>query len=214
MASPNFDALSVQHSRNMNDLVATAATDGATFSSAQRTNHLNQACRRWLVMASQAGSKIALGGYILTANKAMTSNAVSLTDAAFSNGIFKVLGVVNATPTPDVYVKELPEPLYGAALVGLNKFLTPSATDTYWVVANGNLVVLGSGATDSLSVHFIQKHADLSAGGSTDILVPSQSWPQILDLARMIGEEDRGLPPGTGIQAKAQDVSTSIPVTP
>lgn len=202
MASPNFDALSVQQSKNIGDPVAAATTDGKRWSSAQRSYHLNEAIRRWLRkqflngMIRESRTQDAgknwenLGSYVVQGTGALTASVKSLSSFDGTNTVAHIIDCYNSTDA--VPVKRLPQHFYRWAQTGGNSFLTSSATNQFFVVDGGNIRLLGGTATSTLSLRFVKAHSDLSANGSSDIAIPSQSWDQILDLAFKVAMEEVG----------------------
>ena len=99
MATPNFDALSVQHSRNIGDKVAAATTDGTATSSLQRSTHLNNAIRKWHADMLAIGNKNALSGYIVESpGVSLANNVISLSSASFTGG--EVASVISVITQP------------------------------------------------------------------------------------------------------------------
>ena len=178
MASPNFDSLSVQHSRNIADTVSAAANSGNKFTTAQRSNHLNNAMRRWLFTQTSLANYNALINYIADVTATTGSGTYSL------SGVANIISV----HCDSKVIKRGNERFfnqYQASATNGNSFLAPSATDPAYIYVGGviNLYPLTSFSSKTILIHYITTHTNLTAGFATDILVPSQYWHQILDLA-------------------------------
>lgn len=186
MASPLFDAISVQHSKNIGDSVAAAATDGNRWTSAQRTFHLNSAIRKWLIMKATVRDWFALRGYVNEEAQTLSSNAKTL--VSWTGDVAWIIEAYDSTTS--LPIKRLPEHLRIWIKTGGNSYITSATSNLYWVVDASTLRVYGSAATDSILLTYVKKHTDLSAGGASDIVVDSPYWPQILDLATGIAMED------------------------
>jgi hypothetical protein len=78
---------------------------------------------------------------------------------------------------------------------GGNKYLTASATNPMFMLTNGSVVIFGLGATPTIVTRYVKAHSDLSASGTSDILVPSPFWYQVLDLALKEANIERGVNP-------------------
>lgn len=181
MASPNFDALNLQHSRNIGDTVAAAATDGSAFSSAKRSSHLNAAIRNWMIDQLLVENLNGLSSYVLEATASLTGNALSLA-SGFTGGVLAVISVKNnnrATMVRKIPItmKHIVDNAYS------NSFLATTSDNQYWTINGGNLVLIGSGATDSVSVIYVSRHTDLAVAGASDIAIPPTYWTMILDYA-------------------------------
>lgn len=205
MASPNWDALSVKLAKRIADPAAggVATGDGARFTSALRDQYLNEAIRRLMrkyVRRTQPDvSEIKLiepaffyGGYLSDYAGSLAANVVALTTIN-SGGIFGIVSVQNTNVTNNSMVKPLPHTEKADAVAGDNRYLAAAAVGhEYYLIEGTNLRVIGSGATDAISVQFVKAHADLSAGGSTDILVPAAYWDQVVDMAYKVAKEENG----------------------
>ena len=200
MASPNYDVLSIAHSKNIGDTVAAAATNGARWTSAQRDNHLNEAIRRLLrLCAEQAIAKMNAGRsavgeiaffdpYILEEAKSLTNNVLVL--SSWTGTATWILSAYNSTDS--VPIKRLSEAIRIWVLTGGNSFLTASATNQYWIRDAGNfrLVDGATNSTDSITLRFVKAHAALSAGGSADILLSSSYWDWVTDIGYVVAFEE------------------------
>lgn len=203
MASPLYDALSIQHSRNIGDAVAAAGTNGSTFSTTQRDNHLNNAIRRLIRNVVAINRPRAMRGlktnyepiqaYIVDSPQvALVANAISLTAAGFTGGeIDEVLSVINATSNK--FIKPVPPNMsyFVHSNIAVNSFLTASSTNQFWYVQGGNLTVTGSGATDNIEVKYVKRHTALTAAFASDILITSPYWNILLDYALVEALQDR-----------------------
>jgi len=204
MASPNFDALNLQHSKNIGDPVAAAGTDGKRWSSAQRTYHLNEAIRRWIRkqyiagMSRESRSQDAgrawesLGSYVVQSSETLSSS--SLAFSSFSGGApAHIIAVYNVTD--GVVVKRLPQKFVSYANSNANSFLASSSSNEYWY-SEGDKLHIDSNSEGSasalVSVIYVKRHTDLSVAGASDIAVPSNSWDQIQDLAFKVAMEEVG----------------------
>lgn len=179
----NFDSLVVRFSRKIDDAVSATGTDGDVITSLKRVQYLNNGIRVWMMKKIQQSDFMALSGYIQTKTQAMTANSVSLDAAGFTGGILWIISITNTTPTPDVPVT-IVEP-HWARDITLSRIegLLGSAADQKAYLQNGSLNVIGSGATDTLSVTYIQKHTDLTSGGGTDISINSAYFDEVLEEA-------------------------------
>lgn len=198
MASPNWDSLSIQHSKNIGDPVVAATTDGKVYSSAQRDNHLNIACKRWLefrtvrALGLEAMDKdatphwIALDSYITEVAGTLASNTLAL--SSWTPAVWYPIAAYNATSSVPVYRFNGRHRFFSKT--GGNTYLASSSTFQQWYIKGGSLVVDGSGATDSILLRYIQVHTNLSANGSTDILINNAYWGEILDLAFAVQKEE------------------------
>jgi hypothetical protein len=205
MATTNLNAISVQHSKNIGDPVATADLGGKRWSSAQRTYHINEAIRRWLIKQIDIGRRKesrsqeaakhweSLGTYIISLADNVVDSSKSLENWGGSDDIAWVLSAYN--DTDNIPVKELPQRLYPYTQTGGNSFLTASATNQYYTLNTGLFQLQGGTNPSSIQLVFVKKHVDLVvdvAGGTLDIQVPSHHWAQIQDLAFKVAMEEVG----------------------
>lgn len=184
---PTFDELNLALSRQVDDPVGAAGTNGQLYSSARRIDALNQAIREFIrlqisvIDPSALYVRVlnigALSNYIGNEAKNLASSATAL--SGFTGGLAWILSVRNTTNAATV--EPVPQTLKGKAQVGDNRYLAPSTIYQLFVIEAGSILVLGSGATDSITVQYIKQHTDLSAGGT--ILIPSEYHQDILDLA-------------------------------
>jgi hypothetical protein len=197
MASPLYDALSIQHSKNIGDPVAAAATDGKRWSSVQRDTHLNEACRRLIraFLSFDFGDEITVrmkdagffsGGYWASEEQTLSSNVKAL--SGWTGTAQYILTARNTTTNLPIY--PLPSELEDFIRTSQNKYLTAGTSNMYYMVDGANLRVLGSAATDKVTLSYIKAHAALSAGGSTDILVPATYWSLVTDMAMKVAFEE------------------------
>lgn len=203
MASPLFDALQLQHAKNLGDSVASVSTDGKRWSHDQRNYHLNEAGRRLLRMyASRALSMLSLGiepkfemmflnAFIVDASAtALTANVKSLTSWDATNTVLEVLEAYNATDS--LIVKRIPENKRYQTSAGGNSYLTASATNQFFILDAGNFRLL-DGATnsaDTIALRFIKTYVDLTDGNTTDIIIPSPFFGQLLKMALVVADEE------------------------
>ena len=202
MASPNWDSLNVQHSKNIGDPKSTATTDGVVYTSAQRDNHLNIASKRWIefrasrALGLEAMGKdatphwIALDSYITEAAGTLSSNTLAL--ASWTPAVWFPISAYNNTGSLPVY--RFNDQYRFFTKTGGNTYLASSSTFQIWYIKAGSLVVDGSGATDSILLRYIQTYSNLSANGSTDILINAAYWGEILDLALAVQKEEMATP--------------------
>lgn len=203
MASPNFDALNVKLSKRLGDPVSSATSDGSRFSSALRDQYLNEGIRRLMrkyvrqvepdIEEVQMLDPVFFsGGYLSDYAGALAANVVALSTIN-GTGVFKIISVQNTDGTNAGMVKPLPHTEKPDVLAGDNKYLTSAAIGhNLYLIEGTNLRVIGAGATNTISVQYLKPHTDLSSGGSTDILVPSTYWDQVLDMAYKVGQEEYG----------------------
>ena len=182
MASPNFDSLNIQHSRNIGDAILTAGASGNRFTSAQRTYHLNTGIKRWLLMQTSLKNYNALLQYV--------SNAQGITSTVDGNSIFLLAGILNIISVlcDSKIIKRGDEKYYSQyqlAEGNTNSFLKPSLGEPVYIYADSKLNIYPAiGFTGkNITIHYVKQHTDLSVNGDVDIIVPSQYWHQILDLA-------------------------------
>ena len=183
MASPNFDALHLQHAKRIPDYVTTAAGDGA-FTSAERSIHLNNAIRRFIEFCVGSKTYNPINAYVISSpTVALASNKISLTSNLFTGGEPAwILSIYNTTTTA-VLVQEVPKDYIQIIEASINQYLTASTSNQFWYIDEGTITVLGAGATNTIKVRYVKKHIDLIAGFTSDILIPSQYWNLILDYA-------------------------------
>lgn len=202
MASANFDILHVAHSKAIGDPVAAATSDGKRWTSAQRSNHLNEAMRRLLNKhATLAQIKEErdidaskhyhlLGAYVVSSSNALSNNTVSL--ASFnSNDIGWILNAYNTTDT--FPIKKLPQKLWSWSQADGNSYLTASETNQFYILDGGNFRLIDGSTTtgDTITLRFILKHRAMTANDSTaDTLWPSTSYGYVLDLAYKVAMEE------------------------
>lgn len=183
MASPNYDSLSVQHSRNIGDAVSSASSDGNQATSAMRDIHLNNAIKKFVQIKYLAKDYSCISRYVNeTSATALTSNVLSL--SGLTPACAWIISVTNTTA--GLPVREIPQELvdYVSVASTTNDFIKSSSTNQQHVREGVNVRVLGSGATDSVKIRYVAQHTTLSAGGSSDIIIDSQYWNIILELAK------------------------------
>lgn len=195
MASPIYDTLSIQHSRNIRDKVTAAATDGIAISSAQRDIHLNNACRIWMRLKFYTKDWNALRP--LLGNATGTLSTATITLSAVSGGVMKIrkLWITNTT----LYVvNPVPDELLGELLntTTQNSFIAPSATRPLYAVRGSILTVYptASFASNAYTMEYLKQHVALSAGGATDILIEKDYHDEILSLAYIEAEKEKADP--------------------
>lgn len=189
----NWDALNVRLSRELNDTVAVATTNGDSYTSAQRDQWLNNGTKNWLNKKLANGDFEALQSYIQEKSASLASTIVSPTNASFitgtaGGGVLVVLSMKNLNYTPAVPVSRLPESGL-ASIIGLSGIAgyEVGTANQFWTWDNGSIKVLGAGSTDVVTVRYVMRHADFTAGtGSTDIPVAPQYWQEVLDEALKI----------------------------
>lgn len=180
--------------------MAAAATNGFRWTSAQRTNHLNEALRRLLrLFARVARMKLEAGistgaemdfldPYIAVEAQSLTNNVKAL--SSWTGGVMEILSAYNATDS--LPLNRLKDRLYSHVQTGGNSFLTASTTRQYWTRDAGNFRLIDGGTTtgDSISLRYVKPHTDLAAGGASDILVTSTYWDLVLDMALKVAMEE------------------------
>ena len=179
MSSPNFDALSVQHSRNIGDTVSSASSNGTAVSSAQRSTHINNACRLFVAKNVELENYSPIKGYVNLTTGTLSSNTYSLTSATPD-----VAWIISLSDTSEGRIAtKLPQKYEKLVGTSQNSYLTASTTNIYYMQEGSSLHVYGAGATDAIALRYVGVHTDLSAGGSTDILIESPYWWMVLELA-------------------------------
>lgn len=200
---PTFDGLNLSLSREIDDPVGAAGTDGKAISSARRIDILNQAIREWIRMQVKVLDETALSAEVVNSaglvnyikdsgSIALSANAYAL--SSLTGGCSWILSALNVTSA--ALIKPLPlrlKNLANAAVV--TNYFTPSTINQFYVLENGNFLNLGGGATNSVKIEYIIPHVDLASGGT--ILIPSEYHYQILDLAIARALEE--LPSATNI---------------
>ena len=203
MAIPLYDALNVQHSKNIGDPVAAATTNGDRWTSAQRDFHLNEAIRSWIRRMTFAGARLerngqdagvywdALQGYITSEAQALSSNTKTIASWNSGAGVVYILSAYDTTLSKPM--KRVSERNYTWAQTGGNGFLTASSSNILWTQDGSSIRVSGSGATDSITLRYVKAHTALAANtGSSDILVPPPYWDEILNLAFSVAKMELG----------------------
>ena len=195
-----FAQLSRLHSMNIHDPVVGGSADGQRWSSVQRDAHLNEAIRRWIIQNALAGmvkESLGLNGnwlplhsYLAESSQAMTNNTTNLGN--FTGGVTVILGAYNASKSQPV--KRLPDK--PNKFTPQNTYLMPSPINQFWAI-DGSQFRLYDGSTtntDTVTIRYVKLHTSLAstAIGGNDLLVPSQFWGQILDLAKEIAELENG----------------------
>jgi hypothetical protein len=186
----NFDALVVRFSRKIDDAVSATGTDGDQYTSLKRVEWLNSGIKNWLVKRLSQSDWVALAGYIQTKTQAMTANAASFDATGFTGGIQWILSIVNTTPTTNVPVTIIDPKYVSDITLSRIEGIGGTATDQKAYIQNNSINVIGSGATDTLSVTYVQKHTDLTSGGVADISIASPYWHEILEEAYRIFTEE------------------------
>jgi len=191
MAIPLYDSLQVDLSERLEDAVAAATSNGVKWTSAQRDAFMNEGIRRWHLkwlmryLQGDPRAQEALQNYVVESSQALSSSKTSLsglTTTPANAGALHIIEVYNST-TP-AYVYPMPRRL--KLSYSLNQFLD----EQYWTISDGSIEVIGSGTTDTVNVRFIEGHVNHAANtGSDDILVPSSWWPEVLDMATVVGLE-------------------------
>lgn len=184
---PSFNDLHLALARQINDPAAAAGTDGKVISSARRTDILNQAIREFIglqvrvIEPAALYARIlnvgALSNYLKQESKVLVSNATTL--SGFTGGLAWIVSIRNTTNTATV--EPLSQTKKSKVQAGDNRYLAPSTRYQLYVIEDGNILVVGSGATDTIAVQYIKQHTDLAVGGT--ILIPSEYHYEILDLS-------------------------------
>jgi len=181
MASPLYDALSVELSRTLEDAVATAGVSGDQHTSAYRDTLLNKACRSLQLKWIAAGNDDALRQYLNTEAQSLVGSTLAL--SSWTGDVLAIKSAYNTTDEKIVYpvLNDLKE----EAQIGNNIYLSTTASsgiDKYYINANA-FFLLGGTATSAIRLTYIKKHttlAALDAGGAGDITIPSQYWEEVL----------------------------------
>ena len=174
-----FNDLSVQHSRNIGDTVASGSTDGNLFTSAQRANHLNRAIKRWLLVHTSLKNYNALLSFI--------TNVTSTTSSGGAYTLSAVLGIISVL-CDSKFIKrgnEIFFSQYQSAITNGNSFLAPTATEPVYIYNAGaiNLYPAASFNAKSITVHYVKQWTDLAYNSTATIDVPDHYTNQILDFA-------------------------------
>ena len=202
MASPNWDAISVRHAMNISDPAAGAVAtgNGLRWTSAQRDSHINAAVRRWMLKHVSAGKKKeeqgldasinweALSGYLNEEAQSLVANVKTL--ASWTGGVAHIIGAYDTTTS--VPIKSFTGRNRFFTGTGGNQYLLAGLANLFYVLDAASIRVIGSAATDSITLRYVKQHTDLSANGASDIVVPSAFWHQIQDLAFKVAAEETG----------------------
>lgn len=181
MASPNFDDLSVRFSRIIEDPVATASTDGDAFTSAFRSHCINQGIRRLLRFWAINGPEDAIREYLNTEAQSMVASVKTL--SSWTGGIHAIVSAYNVTDEQLLYQE--PNDFREELLSSNNVFIQAGSGQQKFIVNAAQFQLFGGTATSSVRLTYVKQHTDLSAGGSSDIAIPSQYWNDVLDAAAM-----------------------------
>ena len=202
MASPNFDALNLQHSKNIGEAVAAAATNSSRWTAAQRSYHLNEAIRRLIkyhivpniadtidVFIRNTGF---LNPHITTEAQALSSNVKAL--SGWTGTASWILSAYNTTDS--LPVVPVPQRIVPYTSAGGNSYLLASATNQMYTIDGGNFRLLDgvSNSTDSITLRYIKAHSDLSVGGASDIIITDNFNDWILDMAYKVAFEELPVP--------------------
>lgn len=189
MASPNWDAMSVDLSKKLDDAVAAATSDGDVWTSAQRDLLLNNACRKWMLKQFAAGNMNALKSYKNREGQALSNNSKAL--SGWTGGVFAILSAYNSTDA--LIVNRLPDGYVGVARAGANTYYTPSITNQFFVIEAGSFILMDAGTTttDTIVLEYIKEHTALSANGASDTSIPAGYYHEIVSLAVAEAREER-----------------------
>ena len=201
MASPLYDAISIQHSKNITDPVAAAATNGSRWSTTQRDSHLNDACRRLfriyfnLATAKEKANRDAsnewrfLEPYLAEEAQSLTANTKTL--ASWTGTASFIISAYNATDSLPVKLL-LPNSLRFQVETGGIGQIAASTTNQYYILDGASFRLLDGTAnsSDSIKLRYVKAFVALSAGGATDILISSVYWDQVLDMAQVVAFEE------------------------
>ena len=192
MATPNWNTLNLQHSRNIGDAVVSVIDDGTGWSSVQRDNHLNIACQQWwLQMFTQSQVSIedndfsfaqfGLRGYIN--EEILNLSNYTFDTSKLSNGCAYIISLINLSYNPYQYIRKASLKEADYSQTSLNKFLT-THIDYQKFVMNGEIITcLGSAPSDNVRVTYLSPHNNISVNGAVDIPINSEYWDEILKLA-------------------------------
>lgn len=189
MASPLYDAISVDLSKKLSDAVASATSDGDIYTSAMRDLFLNNAIKRWMLKEVGVENWNALRGYKAREGQALSNNSKAL--SGWTGGVVAVISAYNSTDT--LLVNRLPDGYTAVARSGANSYYSPSTTNQFWQIEGASFILLDGGSTtgDTIVLEYIKEHTALSANGSSDTSVPSAYFAEILDLATKEALEER-----------------------
>lgn len=186
MSAPNWDSLSVQLSRFLGDKVASASTDGSIWSSAQRDNILNMACRDWIrirlnrLMQFEAKNLIpladreALAGYITEDSHALSNNTIAL--STYSGGVDHIFTAYNVTQ--DQVVDPIPDQELRYYNPSAGTFIGSSKSNQYYHFDGSNFRLLDASTTtnDTIKLTYLKRHTALVAGGTASTVVSDTAW--------------------------------------
>ena len=188
MASPLYDGLSVELSKRLDDAVAAASSSGDVWSTTQRDIPLNFACKTLMTKYGAEEDTDFFRSLIESEGQAMTSNEIAL--SSYTGGVFKILSARNGTtvvkPLPQDWVDDI-------ASIESMPWYNATTTNQYYYEESGNLVNVGGGATDTITLRYVKNWSDLTASNATDIPVPSQYFAEILDVAVKYALQEMGV---------------------
>ena len=178
MASPNWDSLSVELSKRLDDAAATASTNGDVWSTTQRDIPLNDACKQLMAKYWAQGELDFFRSLVESDGQAMTSNEIAL--SSFSGGVFRIISARNGTTV----VKPLPvDWVEDVGSHSLISWYDAGTNNQYYHIESGNLVNIGGAATDTMTLRYIKNWTNLTAGNATDIPIPPAYFPEVIQLA-------------------------------
>jgi hypothetical protein len=181
-----FDEMNLKLARMLDDPVASVSTDGQRYSSAMRVDWLNHAMRDFhrsnLSFQSEEGLECsvvnahAMRNYIQENNYTLSGGATPLT-------IANVAGILSSwninTGTPILPLGGDKEAVIRNA--GYGSYIKPSSNKQYYMIQNGNFVLVSSGTTndsDVITLMLVTPYVDLAVGGT--MLFPTEYHTQIL----------------------------------
>lgn len=148
---------------------------------------MNLAQRRWMKKQMEAGNYNALKGYRNTEAQTLAASVKAL--SGWTGGVFTILSAYNATDT--VLVRRRPDGYDSTARAATNSYYTASATNQWYIVEGATLRLDGGTATSSIRLEYIKEPVTLVQGGASEvILIPSNYYDELLDLAVKAGQEE------------------------
>ena len=189
MASPNFDALNIRVSKLVGDAISTATTAGDKWSSGQRDNWLNAACRRMYDEAIANDDQNYLRGYINTESQTLSASVKTL--SSWTGGVGRIFQAYNTTD--EEIVRPRTNDLEQEILNGNNIYINSGTNAQYYTLNNATFKLHGGTATSAVQLTYAKLHTDLAAndaGGAGDFVFPSQYFERILEEAYVVAKAE------------------------
>ncbi len=162
MATPKFDRISVETSRRIGDVVASAATAGKTMTANERTAYVNKALlklfnREWKKVDGNNTVFIEIFPELMRDDTITTTAGGEYTPSAGNNDayFFKIIDGGKSS----VYIKALDKILYRTVKLGISDLYTPSSTNLFVFEIEGVLKFLPSASfiSQSVDISFIRQ---------------------------------------------------------